>query len=186
MYNYEYEVDVLLFLRLAKYLHQQNPEALRKILERYPDFDLCQLYELAGCVIWEICTQAVFDVEHVVSEDSWEQLDVSFCTFDHPLINRFCELSADWCGVRDQSVGAWQSKLADIVMYFLDEDSHSICRLECYPMGDSARIRVWLSPDCYEPAIFGNALVDMLLFLQRENQRLEGLLKEAEQREEAA
>ena len=31
MYNYEYEVDVLLFLRLAKYLHSQDPAALEEI-----------------------------------------------------------------------------------------------------------------------------------------------------------
>ena len=61
MYNYDYEADVLLFLRLAKYLHSQNPAALEKILEMYADFDLAFLFELCESIIWEICTDAVFD-----------------------------------------------------------------------------------------------------------------------------
>ena len=51
MYNYDYEADVLLFLRLAKYLHSQNPAALEKILEMYVDFDLAFLFELCESII---------------------------------------------------------------------------------------------------------------------------------------
>ena len=50
MYNYDYEADVLLFLRLAKYLHSQNPAALEKILEMYADFDLAFLFELCESI----------------------------------------------------------------------------------------------------------------------------------------
>lgn len=44
MYDYEYDTDVLLFLRLAKYLHSQNPAALEPILKTYGKFDLMALF----------------------------------------------------------------------------------------------------------------------------------------------
>lgn len=176
MYGYEYEVDILLVLRLAKFLHRQNPDALKEVLEDFPVVDLYLLFELSERIIWEICSHVVFDLE--------EELETSFCTFSHPLIARFCKLSMAWSCVRGCSVGAWQRKLSDIAEYFLTGTNHSVVQLVCYARGDFAEIRTWFSPDCYESEDFGNSLVDMLLFLQRENERLEGLLKEAEMEEE--
>ena len=92
MYNYEYELDILLLLRLAKFLHQQNPDALKEVLEDFPVIDLCLLFELSERIIWEICSHVVFDVE--------EEFEISFCTFSHPLINRFCKLSTAWSWAR--------------------------------------------------------------------------------------
>ena len=178
MYNYDYEADVLLFLRLAKYLHSQNPAALEKILEMYADFDLAFLFELCESIIWEICTDAVFDQE--------EECEVTFCTFSHPLMNRFCTLSGDWSIVSGQTADAWRWKLGDIAEYYLMGLNYSVSRMECYPRRNHAELRTWFSPDFYDPADFGNSLVDLLLYLQQENQRLENLLKEAEPRKEAA
>lgn len=178
MYNYEYELDILLVLRLAKYLHQQNPDALKDALEDFPEVDLYMLSELSERLIWEICSDVFFDME----PDS----EMSFATFSHPLINRFCTLSADWCRIHGCMVGAWQRKLSDIAEYFLRGTNYSVLHIDCLPQGSSARLRTWFSPDCYDSEDFGNSLVDMLLFLQCENERLEGLLKEAEEEMEAA
>lgn len=179
MYHYDYETDVLLMLRLAKYLHRQNPAALKGALEDFPDFDLCLLFELSERIIWEICTDVVFDTD--------DEYEISFCTFRHPVISRFCALGSDWSSAQGRSAGAWQRKLSDIAEYFLRGTSYSLVGLACYPEGCSAKLRTWFSSDCYESGEFGNALVDMLLFLQRENERLEGMLKnEKTAREEAA
>ena len=179
MYHYDYEMDVLLMLRLARYLHRQNPAALQEVLEEFPDADLCLLLELSERIIWEICTDVVFDMD--------DQSEISFCTFRHPVISRFCTLSAEWSGIHGRSAGAWQRKLSDIAEYFLNGLNYSVMKLACYPEGHSARLRTWFSPDCYDSGEFGNILVDMLLFLQRENERLEGMLKEEkEARKEAA
>jgi len=178
MYNYEYEVDVLLFLRLAKFLHSQNPAALEAILAMYVDFDLVSLWELCESIIWEICTDVFFDRD--------DEYEVSFCTFSHPLMSRFCALSGEWSFVSGQSDGAWKRKLGDIAEYYLTGTNYSVGNIECYPGRDSAKLRTWFSPDCYDPAEFGNCLVDMLLCIRRENERLESLLKEAGARKEAA
>lgn len=172
MYHYDYETDVLLMLRLAKYLHRQNPAALKKVLEDFPDFDLCLLFDLSERIIWEICTDVVFDMD--------DEYEISFCTFRHPVISRFCALSADWSSIQVRSAVPWQRKLSDVAEYFLRGTNYSLAGLACYPEGCSAKLRTWFSPDCYDSGEFGNALVDMLLFLQRENERLEELLENEE------
>lgn len=177
MYDYEYEMDVLLFLRLAKYLHSQNPAALEPILKTYKKFSLIALFELCESIIWEICTDVFFD------QDDYE---TSFCTFSHPLMDRFCVLSGEWSFISGQSDGAWRRKLGDIAEYYLMGTNYSVGQLECFPGQNHAKLRTWFSSDCYEPSDFGNSLVDMLLCVQRENERLEGLLKEAGARKEAA
>nr|WP_325212297.1 hypothetical protein [uncultured Oscillibacter sp.] len=178
MYNYEYEVDVLLFLRLAKYLHSQAPAALEEILAMYVDFDLPSLCELCESIVWEICANVFFDQD--------EEYEAAICTFSHPLMDRFCALSGEWSFTSGQSDDAWRRKLGDIAEYYLMGTSYSVGNIECYPRRDSAKLRTWLSSDCYDPAEFGNSLVDMLLHIQRENEQLESLLKEAGARKEAA
>lgn len=186
MYGYYYETNILFFLRLAKYLHNQDPAALEKILNEMPEFDQYFSDDYCERITYAICSQVVFTDEDVMDEYTGEAIQISTCFFSHPLINRFCRLSAEWCGVCGQSTAAWQEKLSDIAEYYLMGASDTLFRMECYPKGGSAKIRVWFSPDCYDPIAFGNALVDMLLFLQQENERLEGLLNEAKIREEVA
>lgn len=186
MYGYYYETNVLLFLRLAKFLHAQDPAALEDILNESPEFDPFLSGDYCERITYAICTQLVVDSETVEDEYIGEDIGIEFWTFSHPLINQFCQLSVEWCRVCGQSTAAWQQKLSDIAEYFLLGENDALCRMECTSKGGSAKIRAWLSPDCYESADFGNALVDMLVFLQRENERLEGLLKEAGTKKEAA
>ena len=186
MYGYYYETDILLFLRLGKYLYDQDPAALEEILNEAPEFDPYLSGDYCERFTYAICSQLVVDAEVFVDEYIGDEITIVFWTFSHPVINRFCQLSMEWCGICGQSTAAWQGKLSDVAEYFLLGENDSLCRMECTSKGGSAKIRTWLSPDCYDPASFGNALVDMLLFLQQENERLEGLLNEAKIREEAA
>ena len=39
MYDYEYEADILLFLRLMKFLHTEHPFVLEQIIKDYPAAD---------------------------------------------------------------------------------------------------------------------------------------------------
>lgn len=186
MYGYYYETDTLLFLRLAKYLHDQDPDTLDKILNEAPEYDSFFSGDYCERITYAICSQVVVDSEIVIDEYVGEEIVIDFWTFSHPLINQFCRLSMEWCGVCGQSTAAWQAKLSDIAEYYLLGENNTLCRMECTPKGGSAKIRAWLSPDCYDPAGFGNALVDMLIFLRQENERLERFLTEAEKRREAA
>lgn len=178
MYGYQYEDDILQVLRLAKYLHQQDPDKLEMILHLYDGpFDEDMMYELTEGVIWEIFSDVIFDSD--------PETEGAVNTFSHPLIGRFCALSREWNRERGCFANAWQKKLSDIAEYYLMGADYSVWRVECRPTGLSANIKVWLSLDCYDTLKFGNALVDMLLCIQRENELLEKLLAENECKEAA-
>jgi len=191
MYGYRREEDLLLSLRLMKYLHQQDPAALKKILELEDSFDEDTIPIIAEYAVWEICQDSVgsYEVMHVEydfdGETYCDEYEVEAAEFTHPAIIRFGRLSSKWNSLKGYPIGAWQGKFSLAVNYFLG-GCESFCNLECLTRGASGRIKVWLSPDCYDPLEFGNALVDLLLWLQKENERLERALKEAEYGKEAA
>lgn len=65
----------------------------------------------------------------------------------------------------------------DIVEFYVCGASYSIMDLNVTAIESFIQIKVLFSPDCYEPLLFGNSMVDVLLYCQRECQRLEGLLQ---------
>ena len=160
-----------------KCLHRQDPGALEKALKLEDSLDEDTIFAISEYLIWEIFGDVVMDEDE---EDGFETAE-----FTHPAFQRFCALNCKWNSLCGSSTGAWRRKLSDITEYFL-ESKRSVCDAECLSHGESARIKVWFSPDCYDSLEFGNALVDLLLWLQKENERLEGMLKEAEYGKEAA
>lgn len=178
MYGYEYETDILLLLRLAEFLHRQDPGALQDILRMYPEFYLDMIFEFAECMIWNICKDANFEEDMDTGESS--------AVFSHPIIDRFCTLSSEWCCIWKEPSGAWRRKLTDIAEYYLLGTNHSVYEMTCRGNGHFVKIWTRFSIDCYESLDFGNSLVDMLLCVQRENERLETLLKNLEPGKEAA
>ena len=56
MYDYEYEADILLFLRLMKFLHTEHPFVLEQIIKDYPTADEEDIW-----MILDELLMAVFD-----------------------------------------------------------------------------------------------------------------------------
>ena len=56
MYDYEYEDDILLFLRLMKFLHTEHPFVLEQIIKDYPTADEEDIW-----MILDELLMAVFD-----------------------------------------------------------------------------------------------------------------------------
>ena len=77
MYDYYYELDVLFFLRLARYLHGQDPAALKKILSMAPEFDLLLLCELCESITWAICSQVIIETELLWNEYFGEEFEIT-------------------------------------------------------------------------------------------------------------
>ena len=178
MYDYEYEDDVLMVLRLMKYLHQQDPQELEMLLNWYKTFNSDTFYECAESVIWSI-----FDDTQVEDDD-----EITIETFRHPALKRFYHLGRQWCVSLGCNANVWRRTVQDVVQYFLVGGSYSVWNLKYAFSPENVEIKVWLSPDSYEPIPFGNSLVDLLRYLQRENERLAALLsdQELEERKEAA
>ena len=64
MYNYEYEDDILLFLRLMKFLHMEQPRTVEQIIKDYPTAD----EEDIGMILDELL-MTVFDEGAPDNED---------------------------------------------------------------------------------------------------------------------
>ena len=124
MYDYEYENNVLLFLRLLKFLHTDQPEVLEEIIKDYP---------MAGDE----------DIEMIMNE-------LMLTVFDE--------------GAPDDE--------DDMVTVRFSHDYIDV------------KLDITLSPDCCTPDIFLNTFVNLILYCQREVERIEAV--EADERNAVA
>ena len=70
-------------------------------------------------------------------------------------------------------INAWQEKIKDVFLFYVAETSYSVFDV-CYHFSDSGvKFDITLSPDCYEPNIFMNSLINMILYCQRALARIE-------------
>ena len=111
MYDYDdYEEDVLLVLRVLKYLHGvQTREEFLKTLNHCTEAGMDELYELADTFTWELFPAAVFDID--------EEWDATTMSFSHPNIDCYLSLT----GRLDTTHGhrlALRKRLEDIALYF--------------------------------------------------------------------
>ena len=83
---YDYEEDVLLVLRVLKYLHGvQTREEFLKTLNHCTEAGMDELYELADTFTWELFPAAVFDID--------EEWDATTMSFSHPNIDCYLSLT---------------------------------------------------------------------------------------------
>ena len=184
MYDYEYEEDVLLTLRLLKYLQEENPDRAQDAVAVFKTLAPEDPYEFIEYTFCDIFTDITFD------SDEAEELTIA--TFSHPGIDRFYALLARLELIEGQQTGASRKKVHDIVEFFLCGATYSVFQFSVQVVDASVTINLQLSPDCYDPLPFFNSFIDMLLYFQQESQRLEELIRQKEQetdnlpREEAA
>ena len=104
MYDYEYENNVLLFLRLLKFLHSDQPEVLEEIIKDYP---------MAGDedieMIMNELMLTVFDEGAPDDED-----DMVTVRFSHDYIDRLYAQGCKDGGLFPFRISAWQEKIKDI------------------------------------------------------------------------
>lgn len=165
MYDYEYEEDILISLRMLKYLHDNNPKGFQSVLDFFGEFGPDEFYTAADYVFWEIFQ------EGAAAQD--EDSDFTILYLSHPAFDRYLDLGRQWCDLHDFGFSAWQRKLRDTVEYFAVSSSYSVYDWKVTFDGSSVQLELWLSPDAYEPMAFNASMLDLLLFIQRENARLE-------------
>lgn len=173
MYNYAYEADILAVLRVLKVLHQQEPDAARKLCSQYGKVSEESLYILINEAIWEVFT----DTEFLDDEEN----GFSSVEFSHPEIDRFVALGRKLAGTQGLPGEAWLRKAQDIVEYFVGGESYSIIGRMVRFLGTAVVVHLDLSPDCYEPFAFADSLMDMLACFQQENRRMEEHLAKEDQ-----
>ncbi len=165
MYDYEYEFDVLLVLRLLKLLHMMNPEAMEEPLSMYPTLPPGELYLIVSPVLWGIFESMEYELD--------EEFEVEWMTISHPTIDRLYALGSMQEGKRITISAAWKKKIQDAVEYFLAGPSNSVFDLRYqYPFGH-VKIGIALSPEYFEGILFANNLVDLLRYFEQDLRYLE-------------
>lgn len=165
MYDYEYEVDLLLVLRLLKFLHMNAPDMVKRVIELYKEIDLDEMFVMVEEILWSIFDDVTFD------SDEFDETAIVY--FSHSDIDRLYELGSrtrDQCGSLSN---AWRRKIQDIAEYYILGASNSVYGLSHHFSTNGVVFEARLSPDCYEPELLGNSLVDMLLHVQMELRRME-------------
>lgn len=144
MYDYEYENNVLLFLRLLKFLHTDQPEVLEEIIKDYP---------MAGDedieMIMNELMLTVFDEGAPDDED-----DMVTVRFSHDYIDRLYAQGCKDGGLFPFRINAWQEKIKDIFLFYVADASYSVFDVRYHFSGTNVKLDITLSPDCCTPMFF--------------------------------
>lgn len=156
MYGYEYEFDFLLCLRLLKFLHMQSPEAAKRVVEIYKELDTEEIGIVMEEILWDIFSDAEFDT------DEFNELTIVY--FSHRDIDRLYELGRQESARHGRISDSWRRKIQDISEFFATGPTYSIFGFSHHFSTRGVVFEAKLSPDCYEPILFGNTLIDMVLY----------------------
>ncbi len=175
MYDYEYEESILLALRLLAFLREDHPETFTTLIQEIEELNLDSAYELADLFL--IGVGGFLDLGTADEEDS----ELSVLQIFHPSINRFLTLNEACKAIGMVShVEQVRKKIQDVVEFYATGLTSSVYDMDISFSAHTVHIRLTLSPDYYSPLEFANSLIDMLLYIRQENQRLEALLEKSE------
>ena len=152
MYGIEYEDDILLLLRMIKFLHMQSPDAAHIFCQSHPVVDMEELLMVIDEVMWDIFDDVNFFFD--------EEYEATVMQCSHPIIDRLYELGRASDPKHGSRQSVWSKKL--------------------HIAGDHVILEFCLSPDYYEPLYFANSLVDLLRYCQCSIRRIEAKLSERE------
>ena len=134
--------------------------------------------------LWDIFSDAEFDT------DEFNELTIVY--FSHRDIDRLYELGRQESARHGRISDSWRRKIQDISEFFATGPTYSIFGFSHHFSTRGVVFEAKLSPDCYEPILFGNTLIDMVLYCQRDLRRLEARMEkekvielEAERKEAA-
>ena len=167
-----YEDDILLLLRMIKFLHMQSPDAAHIFCQSHPVVDMEELLMVIDEVMWDI-----FDDVNFFFDEEYEATVVQ-CS--HPIIDRLYERGRASDPKHGSRQSVWSKKLHDITEYFVLGATNSVYKFSQHIAGDHVVLEFCLSPDYYEPLYFANSLVDLLRYCQCSVRRIEAKLAERE------
>lgn len=166
MYDYEYEDEILIFLRFMKFLHIYEPEALKLLIKEHPKVDEDEIYMILDELLWTFFDDA----------GPYEDDEMTTVRFSDERIDRLYELGCKGCqSLRE--IRAWQEKIEDIFLFYVVGASYSVFDVAYHFSASHVTIDITLSPDCYDPAPFLNSVINMILHCQQELRHMEDAAK---------
>ena len=164
MYDYDYESDVLGTLSVLKLLKERQPARFENIRKEFKTLDWRYMEELAWETTWELFDDAFSDFDPDYETDVWAVKDKALDQFWINLRKRARE-SGSYSDV------ACRELVRDTLAYFLNASGYTVGKIECIMHSGSVRVKMWMSPDIYEPTLFGADVVTLLRYLQAENDK---------------
>ena len=165
MYEYDYEGDVLGTLSVLKLLKERQPARFESIRKNFKTLEWQYMEELAWEATWELFDSADNDFVPDYETDVWTIRDKAIDQFWINIQKR-ARASSSYSDM------ACRELVRDTIAYFLGASSYTIGQMECYMHGGSVSVKMWLSPDIYEPTLFGADVVTLLRYLQAENDKI--------------
>lgn len=132
MYDNEYEWDILLFLRILKYLHTSDADMVNAIIRDYPEVDEEDPDMIMYDLLW-----AFFDEEP-------EETDDEFYTvrFSDQSVDRLYQLGCQDGDIFFSQSRVWQEKIKDTFLFYVVGASHSVFDVAYYFGGDGVKIDI--------------------------------------------
>lgn len=165
-YDYEYEEEMMAVLRCLKYLQIYHSERFRAQLKFFGKETLEEILQDFYFLQWEIFDDYQNDFDEGMEMDC-------IVAFD-PVIDRYCELNAQLYPKNNQN--PWEAirrKLQDTVEYYVISCTNSIADYGVPIEAGRLCLKFWLSPDIDEPFALSNGLINLMLALRAENERME-------------
>ena len=179
MYDFDYEDDTLAALGVLKLLKERQPDRFDCLLKQYKTLEWQVLEELTWEAIWELFDTAENDFDQEFEAEVWIIQDESLDTFWVNLQQR-ARASGGY------SDSACRGLIRDIVEYFLCRSGGTIGKIECHTHSGFMSVRLWISPDVFEPMLLGCDIVAFLQYLQAENEKSAMRSKHQKAKKEAA
>lgn len=167
MYDYVYENEVLLALRIFKYLQVYEPGVFQAMLKELGSVDFDALYDNVFFVLEE-----VFDSPYTEPE-----LEEDYCygmlCLEHRTLDEFLALSLQYCDLTGESPVVFRKKLQDIILFHVCDITESVYDIEFrYDDMGLLRVPIWFA-ESFDVMAFSSGLIDLAMYIQAENKRLQ-------------
>lgn len=108
----------------------------------------------------------MYDLLWAFFDEEPEETDDEFYTvrFSDQSIDRLYQLGCQDGDIFSSKFRMWQEKIKDIFLFYVVGASHSVFDVAYHFTGDGVKIDITLSPDCYEPILFLNSIINMILY----------------------
>lgn len=171
MYDYEYEWQVMGFLRMLKYAWQINRDVLKDLKECYrcDDVDLDDIGELSMILFEDyICTDYLPE-----NADDYDEEYACYLLLE-PTIDEYLRLHTKLEQQRfDSCRSTGVNKLRDAVELFIGA---SLYDFKVSPRRDGCVVVLWPSPDWFDFIELANAVIDLMTYIAAENRRMQAEL----------
>ena len=164
MYDYDFESDVLGTLSVLKLLKERQGARFEDMRKNFKTLEWQYMEELAWEATWEVFDSAENDFVPDYETDVWTVRDKAIDQF-WINIQKCARESGSYSNM------ACRELVRDTLAYFLGASSYTVGQIECYMHSGSVRVKIWLSPDIYEPTQFAADVVALLRYLQAENDK---------------